>query len=79
MFYRTIDTQKFFLAVKLASRHGVHLGEVAARHLTSLLLSTEGVQLSELMAHLTNPQLTELLKTSPQIVCDRYQSFRHSN
>jgi hypothetical protein len=71
LFYRTIDVQKFSLAVRLASRHGVPLGEVAARHLTSLLLSAEGAQLPELMAHLTNPQLTELLKTSPQIVCDR--------
>ncbi|PNF41038.1 hypothetical protein B7P43_G08226, partial [Cryptotermes secundus] len=73
----TIDTQKFFLAVKLASRHGVPLAEVAARHVTSLLLSTEGVQLSELMAHLTNPQLTELLKNSTHIVCDRLEQYAY--
>jgi hypothetical protein len=57
--------------VRLASRHGVPLGEVTARHLTSLLLSSEGVEFSELMARLADPQLTELLKNSPEIVCDR--------
>jgi hypothetical protein len=71
LFYRTVDTEKFFLAVRLGSRHGVSLEEVAVRHLTSLLLSSDGIQQSELMAQLANPRLAQLLKTSPQFVCDR--------
>jgi hypothetical protein len=57
--------------MRLGSRHGVPLEELAARHLTSLLLSSEDTQLPELMAHLANPQLSELLKTSPHFLCDR--------
>jgi hypothetical protein len=71
LFYRTVDIEKFFFAVRLGSRHGVPLGEVTARHLTALLLSSDDTELSELMAHLANPQLSELLKTSPHFVCDR--------
>jgi hypothetical protein len=71
LFHRTVDTEKFFFAVRLGSWHGVPLGEIVARHLTSLLLSSERIQLSELTAHLANSQLTELLRTSPQFVCDR--------
>jgi hypothetical protein len=71
LLYRTVDTEKFFFAVSLGSRHGVPLGEIAARHLTSLLLNSDRIQLSELTAHLADSRLTELLKTSPQFVCDR--------
>jgi hypothetical protein len=71
MFHRTVDTEKFFFAVKLGSRHGVPLGEIAARHLTSLILNSDRTQLSELTALLANSQLTELVKTAPQFVCDR--------
>jgi hypothetical protein len=70
-FYRTVDIEKFFVAVRLGSCHGVPLGEVTARHLTALLLSGENTELPELMAHLANPQLSKLLKTSPNSVYDR--------
>jgi hypothetical protein len=66
-----VDIEKFFSAVKLGCHHGVPLEEVTARHLTALLLSGENTELSELMAHLANPQLSELLKMSPNSVCDR--------
>jgi hypothetical protein len=71
LFYRTTDIKKFYLAVKLAFRHGVPFGEVAARHFTSLLLSTEEDEKSELVTRLLDPQLTEHLKTSQRIVRDR--------
>jgi hypothetical protein len=71
----TVDVEKFFVAVRLGSRHGVPLGEVTARHLTALLLSGENTELSELLAHLANPQLSELLKMSPNSVCDRLVQY----
>ncbi|XP_069692436.1 NBAS subunit of NRZ tethering complex-like isoform X2 [Periplaneta americana] len=67
----TVDADKFLLAVGLGSRHGVAIGEIVARHLSSLLLSSEGVQLSELSTRLASPQLSELFRTSPQLVNDR--------
>ena len=70
-FCRTVDIEKFFVAVRLGSRHGVPLGEVTARHLTALLLNGENTELSEMVAHLANRQLSKLLKTSPYFVCDR--------
>ncbi|KDR17610.1 Neuroblastoma-amplified sequence, partial [Zootermopsis nevadensis] len=73
----TVDTEKFFFAVRLGSRHGVPLREIVARHLTSLLLNSDRIALSELTAHLANPQLKELLRTSPYFVCDRLVQYAY--
>ncbi|KAJ9580566.1 hypothetical protein L9F63_024259, partial [Diploptera punctata] len=71
----TVDSEKFSLAIMLASHHGIALSEVVARHLACLLLNTEENQNSDVASHLTDSKLAELIKISPHLICERMYAY----
>ncbi|CAG2067150.1 unnamed protein product [Timema podura] len=65
----TEEDDKFQLAVELGSRHNVSASEIAARHVTSLLL--QGGDTARLATKLADSRLNQLLKSDSEQACRR--------
>nr|CAD7425180.1 unnamed protein product [Timema monikensis] len=73
----TEEDDKFQLAVELGSRHNVSASEIAARHVTSLLL--QGGDTARLATKLADSRLNQLLKSDSEQACSRLEENIYPN